>query len=100
MPRTPASARASRIARTWFVGRQYQSMAARGPTSPGQGPPPPADPPQQLLDERGVLVESPAGVLRVVLVPGQAEPRQLGDRDDREALVIRLVEAAVLVPPT
>ena len=29
----PASPSASRIARTWFVGRQYQSMAARGATS-------------------------------------------------------------------
>ena len=32
-PRTPASARASRTARTWFVGRQYQSIAARGSMS-------------------------------------------------------------------
>jgi hypothetical protein len=29
----PPSARVSRSARTWFVGRQYQSIAARGSIS-------------------------------------------------------------------
>ena len=33
MARMPASPSASKSARTWFVGRQYQSIAARGFTS-------------------------------------------------------------------
>ena len=36
----------------------------------------------------------------VVPVPGQPVPRQLGGRHDRELLVVRLVEDAVLVQPS
>ena len=65
----PASPSASRIARTWFVGRQYQSIAARGSTSVELSGPSRADPVEELLDERSVLVERAALVLGPVASP-------------------------------
>ena len=62
-----------------------------------------ADPLQELFDERRVLVERPAIVADPVEVPGDAIPGHLGGRDDREALVVGLVEGPgaiqVLVHP-
>ena len=92
----PASASASRIARTWFVGRQYQSIAARGSTSPGQGAVRP-DPLEQLLDERRVLIECRAIVTQPRPVPRDPVVRQLRRRQDREALVVGLEQRPLLV---
>ena len=55
------------------------------------------DPLQELLDERGVLVEGPALVRSAGPVPGQPVPRELGQRQQAEALVVGLEEDAVLV---
>ncbi len=54
-----------------------------------------ADPLQQLLDQRRVLVERLAGVRLVVAVPRDAIPRQLGRGHQREHLVVGLVERPV-----
>ena len=93
----PASASASSSARTWLVGRQYQSIASRGSTSVDDSGPLVADPLEQLLDERRVLVERAAAVRLVAAVPRDPVPRQLGRRHDREHLVVRLVQRAVAV---
>ena len=53
----PASASASSSARTWLVGRQYQSIASRGSMSVDDSGPSVADALEELLDERRVLVE-------------------------------------------
>ena len=93
----PASASASRIARTWFVGRQYQSMLARVSTSVGAQRTVAPDAPEELLDERGVLVEGAALVVDTLAVPGHPVPRQLRRRDQAEPLVVGLVQPPLVV---
>ncbi len=56
-----------------------------------------SDPVQQLLDQRGVLVERATVVLDAIDVPGDPVPGQLCRRDEREALVVGLVQLARLV---
>ena len=55
------------------------------------------DPLEELLDERRVLVEDAAGLLGAVEIPRDPEEGQVGRRDDAEALVVGLVEDALLV---
>ena len=54
-------------------------------------------PPEELLDQRRVLVERLAAMVLVPAIPGDAVPRQLGGRHDREHLVVRLVQGTVAV---
>ena len=55
------------------------------------------DPLEKLGDERGVLHED-AGLLHgAVQVPGDPIPGQVGRRDEAQALVVGLVENALLV---
>jgi len=76
-PRIPASASASRIARTGFVGRQYQSIASRGSTSVDESGPIAANTLQELLHERRVLVERRVVVPCTGPLPGQPVEREL-----------------------
>ena len=95
--RMPDWARASRMARTWLVGRQYQSIAARGATSvedrwPSLRMRSSSSSTSALCSTKVVRSCSLA-----VPVPGDAVPRQLGGRDEGEALVVGLVDPALLV---
>jgi hypothetical protein len=56
-----------------------------------------ADPADELLDERGVLVERAAFVDPARAVPRDPIPRQLRRRHDREHLVERLEQRPLLV---
>ena len=70
--------------RAWLdVGRRQRSLAP--------------DPVEELLDEVGVLVERLLAVTRVESVPADPIPRQLAGRQQREALVVRLEQPALLV---
>ena len=96
-PGRPASASASRIARTWFVGRQYQSIAARGATSVED-----SGPSRRIRSSNSITSASCSRNVLVrrasrVPIPGHAVPGELGRRDEREALVVGLVQPAVLV---
>ena len=55
------------------------------------------DPLEELLDERGVLVEDAAVVRGAVEVPGDPEPGQVGRGDEAQALVVGLVENPLVV---
>ena len=78
----PASASASRIARTWFVGRQYHSMAARGSMSVEDEGSAGPDPVEQLLHEGPVLVERRVAVRLALPIPSDPEIRELRGRDE------------------
>ena len=95
-PGSPASASASRIARTWFVGRQYQSIAARGSTSSRDIGPFLADA-RRAAPRRGrVLLEAFASCCTRARCQVQPIPGQLRDRDERGSLVLRSCPAAGL----
>src|SRR5947207_5277630 len=57
------------------------------------------NPRQQLCDERVVLVERGLAVACEAAVPGDAVPRHLGRRQDRQALVVGLVQPPLPVQP-
>ena len=55
------------------------------------------DPVEQLVDEGGMLVEGALLVTDPRPVPVDPVPGQLGRRDEREALVVRLEQRSLLV---
>ena len=97
MPRIPASASASRTARDFSVGPQYQSMASlRSRSAVEMGP-------SRRIRSRSSATWSPWSTEDLALVgaagpvPGQAMPGQLARREDAEALVVGLEQEAPLV---
>ena len=93
----PPRASASRIARTWLVGRQYQSIAARGSTSRDDSGPFDRIRSRSSSTSGACSSNAPPSCSDPLAVPGDPVPGQLGRRHDRQHLVVRLEQATLLV---